>query len=102
MPPKSWAGAIFVSPSVSYASHACYAERVMEGGKIWAVVMDCAVRPKSYTSHSQTVSGGYTTLPGEPDTPEYRVDVDDDCEEQIIRIGAHTDIEVIGCTLIDV
>ena len=74
----------------------------MENGKIWAVVMDCAVRPASYSTHSQTVSGGYSTLPGEPETPEYRVEVDDDCEEQIIRVGKDKDLDVLGCTLIDV
>ena len=99
---SNWAGAIFVSPSVSYASHACYAERVMENGKIWAVVMDCAIKPHCFSTHSQTVSGGYTTLPGEPDSPEYRVEVEDDCEEQIIRVSKDKDLEVLGCTLIDV
>jgi len=98
---KNWAAAVFVSPSVSYASHACYAERVVEGGKIWAVVIDCAVRPGSFTRHNQTTSG-YTSLPGEPEQPEYRVSVEDECDSQILRVDRHNDVVVTGCTLVDV
>ena len=41
---SNWAGAIFVSPSVSYASHACYAERVLHNGDMYAVLVEVAVR----------------------------------------------------------
>lgn len=97
----NWAAAIFVSPSVSYASHVCYAERTLYDGEMWAVVMDCAVRTGAFTKHNQTV-GGYNTLPGEPDTAEYRVEVADECDEQIWRAQKNNDVIVLGCTLIHV
>jgi hypothetical protein len=98
---SDWAAAIFVSPSVMYASHACYAERVMEHGKLWAVVVNCAVRPSSFTRHDQT-TGGYTPLPGEPEEPEYRVEVEDDCDSQILRVQGNDNVVVTGCTFIDI
>ena len=97
---SNWAAAVFVSPSVSYASHVCYAERVFVDGEMWAVIMDCAVRKGSFTKHDQTVGGGYSGLPGEPENAEYRVQVRDSCDEQIWRAKQHDDVCVLGCTLI--
>ena len=106
---ENWAAAVFVSPSVTYASHVCYAGRTLlqapavaeESGGMWAVVMEVAVREGSYTSHEQTVSK-YDELPGEPECPEYRVAVQDACDEQIWRAGKSKDVIVLGCVLINV
>jgi ankyrin repeat protein len=98
---NNWAGAIFVSPSVSYASHAAYADRVSFNGAMWAVVVDTAVREGSFTKHNQTV-GGYATLPGEPENAEYRVQVEDECDEQIWRATGKQNVTVLAVTLIEV
>ena len=71
---ENWAAAVFVSPSVTYASHVCYAGRTLlqapavaeESGGMWAVVMELAVREGSYTTHEQTVLE-YDEMPGEPE-----------------------------------
>jgi hypothetical protein len=99
---ENWAGAIFVSPSVSYASHACYAERVRSGSAMWAVIIECAVRPGSFLRHAQTLGRGYSTLPGEPESSEYRVEVRDECDEQIWRADQHQDVVVLVCALVNV
>lgn len=98
---ENWAGAIFVSPSVLYAAHICYAERIMMRGKRYAVVMEVAVRKGSFTAHESTTSN-YKALPGEPENPEYRVEVDDECESQIMRIEKGNAIDVQSLVLIDV
>ena len=52
---KNWAKAIFVSPSIFYAAHACYAERIMSTNETYCVIIQCKVRPGSFTSHKSTV-----------------------------------------------
>ena len=98
---KNWANAIFLSPSVAYAAHVCYAERVMSAGSRWAVVMETAVRAGSFITHESTVRG-HAPLPGEPTDPEYRVAVDDGCSRQIMRIDKAKEdaVVVISATFI--
>ena len=43
--------------------------------------MEMAVREGSFTTHAQTVSK-YHELPGEPEDPEYRVAVQDECDHR--------------------
>ena len=52
---KGWAKAIFVSPSVFYSAHACYAERIMSGTESWAVLVEARIKPDCFTKHKTTV-----------------------------------------------
>ena len=71
----NWAKAIFLSPSIFYASHACYSERVISEGEQWCVLVKARVKPTSYKSYDPTVVFTKDPIDGEPDTPEYRVPV---------------------------
>lgn len=86
---EDWANAIFVSPSLLYASHACYSERIIAGDSQWCVVMKVLVKPVSYKSYNPTVLFNQNPIPGEPENPEYRV-VDKDVEDSIFRIFARS------------
>lgn len=67
----NWAHAVFVSPSIRYASHECYSERVITGNSKWCVVMKVLLQPSSYQSYKGTVP--LKLIDGEPDNIEYRV-----------------------------
>lgn len=69
-----WAKAVFVSPSILYASHIVYSEVLMSGGERWHVVLTVRVKAHSYTSHPSTLAGSYTPMAGEPTNSEHRVD----------------------------
>ena len=69
----NWAAAIFVSPSILYASHECYASRIMSNRLQWCVIIRARVRPGSYSEHNPTALVEKDLLPGEPDISEYRV-----------------------------
>lgn len=74
----NWAKAIFVSPDILYAAHVCYSERVMSGGEQWCVLVKTRVKPKSYTSHDATTMIKKEPIDGEPENPEYRIEVQSD------------------------
>jgi hypothetical protein len=74
---KDFAAAVFVSPSVRYAGHPCYADRIGSDGREWIVLVQARVRPGSYKKFASTVGGVHdidadpemrvgTTLPGHP------------------------------------
>jgi len=50
---KQWGKAVFVSPSLFYASN--YAERINSCLKRWCVLVETRVRPNSFTMHPSTV-----------------------------------------------
>ena len=52
---SNWAGAIFVSPSIFYAGHDAYSERINSGKERYSVIIEVRVKPKSYTSYDSTV-----------------------------------------------
>jgi hypothetical protein len=53
----NWANAMFVSPSILYASHACYySERILAGGSQWCVVIKVFVKPSSYKAYNPVFS----------------------------------------------
>ena len=69
---KDWAAAIFVSPSLLYASDQVYADLLMSGGENWRVVVRVRVEPGSYTEHESTLVSEYAKIFN--DEPEYRVE----------------------------
>jgi hypothetical protein len=69
---KDWADAIFCTPSIAYACHAAYAERVIHEGKEWCCIVEVCVRPGSFSTHHSTVLK-YVPLEAEPADPEMRV-----------------------------
>lgn len=68
----NWAAAIFVSPSLSYASHVCYSERVPSESQEWCVLVKAYCKPGSYESGISTVTR-YDPMDGETEKPEYRI-----------------------------
>ena len=94
----NWAQAIFLSPSILYASHACYAERVFSEGTRWCVLVKGHVKPSSYTSYDPTVYN-YDPTDGEPDCPEYRIPVSSE-KERIIRVESNRSVVVISIVFI--
>ena len=52
---KNWAKAIFVSPSLFYASDVVYAERIISRKKTWAVLIEGRLKPDTFTAYKSTV-----------------------------------------------
>ena len=53
---KNWSDAIFASPSILYASHYVYAERILCNKKIrWVVLIEAKIKPGSFTEHNHTL-----------------------------------------------
>ena len=96
----NWAAAIFVSPSLLYASHACYAERLLSNGVQWCVVVRARVKPGSYSEHSPTTLQKPTPIVGEPTNSEYRIDASD--EDKIRRIESSRNVVVTSVVFIEV
>ena len=91
---KNWAKAIFVSPSIFYAADVVYAERIMSNNERYSVIVQCKVKPGTFTSHKSTVLK-YKGLDGEPSNVEYRVVYDDDTD-LIMRVEEHLNVIVTG------
>ena len=99
---KNWAKAIFVSPSLFYASDVVYAERInsLKGSDSnrWACLVEVRLKPDCFTRHNSTVVN-YNNLPGEPNTVEYRVEVKSD-DDLIYRISSEKNVVVTSITFI--
>ena len=91
---ENWAKAIFVSPSIFYAADVVYAERIMSSNERYSVIIQCKVKPGTYSSHKSTVLK-YKGLDGEPTNVEYRVIFDDDTD-LILRVEEHYHVVVTG------
>ena len=85
---EDWARALFVSPSIMYASHQCYSEHTEIGDSQWFVVVKVFVNPSSYKAYNPTVLFKEQPIDGEPDNTEYRVE-DSTVEDSILRIFSH-------------
>ncbi|CAF1042765.1 unnamed protein product [Rotaria sp. Silwood1] len=96
----NWANAIFVSPSVFYAAHKVYAERIFSGGKQWCVLVETRVRPDSFSQHKHTLLKK-DELPGEPKNVEYRVAVKSD-DDLILRVESERNVLVTAVVFINV
>ena len=87
---KNWAKAIFVSPSLFYASDVVYAERIVSNNQTWAVLIEGRLKPNTFTKYQSTVLN-YNNIPGEPNQVEYRVEQKSD-DELIFRISSEKNI----------
>ncbi len=68
-----WASAIFVSPSIMYASHPCYSEYITSGEFGWCIVVKVHVNPSSYAKYNPTTAFNEKPIQGEPKNTEHRV-----------------------------
>ena len=90
---QNWAAAIFISPSILYAGHAAYAERVVSQRKQWCVLVKAYCKPNTYKSYDPTVFK-YTPMEGEPDSPEFRVPVPGADKNVILRVESKRSVVV--------
>lgn len=95
---KGWAKAIFVSPSVFYAAHACYAERIMSGSERWAVLVESRIKPDCFTKHKTTVLRD-KPIDGEPVDVEYRIQVKSD-DDLIFRVSSQKNIFITSISFV--
>ena len=95
---ECWAKAIFVSPSLFYASDVVYAERIISNNKTWGVLVEGRLKPKTFTKYSSTVLN-YNSIYGEPDQVEYRVEENND-DELIYRITKEKNIIVTSISFV--
>jgi hypothetical protein len=98
---ENWARAIFVSPSLLYAGHPCYSERVLSGvdGDQWCVLIRACCAPDSFTVHDSTVIGTDPVV-GEPSAPEWRVGEDVEGGDMIWRHNDAVSVVVIGVVMV--
>ena len=66
----NWAAAIFVSPSIFYASQ--YSEIIKTDDEEWYIIIEALVKPGAFTAHNSTLSN-YKYRNGEPKNIEYRI-----------------------------
>lgn len=52
---ENWASAIFLSPSIAYASNSCYSEHICSGHEIWCILIKAYVSPSAYTDRKSVV-----------------------------------------------
>lgn len=93
----NWANAIFVSPSIAYASHPCYSENIFSGKKKWCILIKALINPDAFASYQPTIFN-YDPIDGEPDTPEYRVGATSKCK--IFRVESASNVVVMSVVFI--
>ena len=89
----NWAAAIFLSPSILYAAHACYSERIFSESQQWCVLVKAYCKPGSYKSYNPTVFS-YKPMDGEPVMPEYRIPVNEADKNVILRVESTRSVVV--------
>ncbi|CAF1167872.1 unnamed protein product [Rotaria sordida] len=97
----NWANAVFVSPSIFYAAHRVYSERIFCDQQQWCVLVETRVKPGSFTKHKQTLLNKRDLLPGEPTNVEYRVAVKSD-EDFILQVESERNVIVTALVFIHV
>ena len=99
---KQWSRAIFVSPSLLYACHGCYAEEVLSEKKRWCVIVMARVKPGCYTAHPPTTSHEYSK--DEPQDSEYRIPTSSGGtrDDLVLRVELSDNIVVTSCVFISV
>ena len=65
-----WASAIFVSPSIFYASK--YSELINYKNNKWFIIIEARIKPNSFSVHESTIYG-YQYKQDEPSKVEYRI-----------------------------
>ena len=94
----NWGSALFVSPSIAYAAHLAYAERIASNDREWCCVVNLRVAPGSFDAFPSTLISEHNPLNGEPSLPEYRVQSDRD--DAIIRINNESSCMVTSITFV--
>ena len=98
---KNWAKAVFVSPSIFYASDPVYAERINSNSERWAVLIEARVKPNSFTAHNSTVFK-YVAKNGESKKVEYRVVVNSNNSNYIYRVSREQNIIIKSISFVKV
>ena len=81
----------------TYASHACYSDRITSKDDKWCVLIKAYVEPHSFTEHDPTVFK-WDPIDGEPDAPEYRIEVSE--VDKIVRVESARNVVVASLVLI--
>ena len=89
-----WAKAIFLSPSIAYASNSCYSEHIWSSGENWCILIKALVEPTSYTKHDPTLLR-YNPIEGEPEATEYRIQVSEGDTIMRVESGRHVVVRSI-------
>ncbi|XP_078377937.1 uncharacterized protein LOC144661105 [Oculina patagonica] len=89
----NWAAAIFVSPSILYASHKAYSDRVFSESQQWCVLVKAYCKPGTIKSYDPTVLK-YEPMEDEPAAPEYRVPVSEADKNVILRVESRRKVVV--------
>ena len=84
--------AIFVSPSIFYAGHNAYSERINSSKERYSVIIEVRVKLNCYTSHDSTALRD-VKIDGEPGKVEYRIEVKDN-SNIIMRVGSEKNVIV--------
>ena len=91
-----WARAIFVSPSIFYAGHPCYAKTVfcndLEKEEEYSILVETRIKPGEYSEHPPSVVT-YAQKNNEPPLVEYKIKVKD-YSNLIMRIESERNIVV--------
>ena len=88
-----WAAAIFVSPSILYAAHDTYSDRVFSDSQQWCILVKAYCKPGTMKSYDPTVLA-YKPMDGEPKAPEYRVPVNEADKNVILRVQSTRNVVV--------
>ena len=94
----NWANAIFLSPSIGYASNQCYSERIWSGGEKWCILIKAHVNPSAYTTHGPTLLRYHPVSEGEPVSTEYRIQVTQG--DTIMRVESARNVVVTSIVFI--
>jgi hypothetical protein len=94
----NWARAIFVSPSIFYSSHPCYAERIISNNTRWAVLVEVRVKPNSYTAHNSTIWRAQK-IDNEPTHVEYRIESNTN-DDLIYRVESESNIFIVSISFV--
>ena len=95
---EDWASAIFVSPSIFYASK--YSELVNYKNEEWSIIMEARVKPNSFSIHGSTLYD-YKFKEGEPKNVEYRISCEKIPENKGIKgLYERSDIVVTSLTFV--
>ena len=70
---ENWASAIFVTPSIFYASK--YSEIISYKNEEWFIIIEARIKPESFSIHDSTIYG-YQFKKDEPEKVEYRISCD--------------------------
>ena len=99
---QNWSKAIFVSPSLLYASHGAYAEEIISEHKRWCVLVMARVKPGSYTAHPPTTSPPHEFSKDEPQDSEFRIPISgaEKDEDLVLRVELSSNVVVTSCVFI--